>query len=117
VIRSQISEADASRSLTKHRKIASSFRDSQLYDIFQLSSSLLRTALDNKVAVLIRAVDLVGGFLAGRSLYLATTVPIQHPLKVGWSRELEKRKRKREKGTNEEKARFKIKEKYNETRK
>jgi hypothetical protein len=117
VIRSQISEADASRSLTKHRKIASSFRDSQLYDIFQLSSSLLRTALDNKVAVLIRAVDLVGGFLAGRSLYLATTVPIHHPLKVGWSRELEKRKRKREKGTNGEEARCKIKEKYNETRK
>jgi hypothetical protein len=45
----QISEADASRSLTKHRKIASSFRDTQLYEIFQLSSSLLRTALENKV--------------------------------------------------------------------
>lgn len=44
----QISEADASRSLTKHRKIASSFRDTQLYEIFQLSSSLLRTALENK---------------------------------------------------------------------
>ena len=39
----QISEADASRSLTKHRKIASSFRDSQLFEIFQLSSTLLRT--------------------------------------------------------------------------
>jgi len=44
----QISEADASRSLTKHRKIASSFRDTQLFEIFQLSSTLLRTALDNK---------------------------------------------------------------------
>merc|ERR550534_2736905 len=44
----QISEADASRSLTKHRKIASSFRDSQLFEIFQLSSTLLRTALENK---------------------------------------------------------------------
>ena len=39
----QISEADASRSLTKHRKIASSFRDTQLFEIFQLSSTLLRT--------------------------------------------------------------------------
>ena len=44
----QISEADASRSLTKHRKIASSFRDTQLFEIFQLSSTLLRTALENK---------------------------------------------------------------------
>ena len=33
----QISEADANRSLTKHRKIASSFRDTQLFEIFQLS--------------------------------------------------------------------------------
>ena len=39
----QISEADASRSLTKHRKIASSFRDTQLFEIFQLSSTLLKT--------------------------------------------------------------------------
>ena len=30
----QISEADANRSLTKHRKIASSFRDSQLFEVF-----------------------------------------------------------------------------------
>ena len=29
----QISEADANRSLTKHRKIASSFRDSQLFEV------------------------------------------------------------------------------------
>lgn len=43
----QISESDANKSLTKHRKIASSFRDSQLYDIFQLSCTLLRTALEN----------------------------------------------------------------------
>jgi exportin-7 len=38
----QISEADANRSLTKHRKIASSFRDSQLFEVFQLSCTLLR---------------------------------------------------------------------------
>nr|XP_053642683.1 exportin-7-like [Cherax quadricarinatus] len=43
----QISESDANKSLTKHRKIASSFRDTQLYDIFQLSCTLLRTALEN----------------------------------------------------------------------
>ena len=41
-------EADASRSLTEHRKIGSSFRDKQLFQIFQLSSTLLRTALENK---------------------------------------------------------------------
>ncbi len=44
----QISEADASRSLTKHRKIASSFRDTQLFAIFQLACQLLRTAYENR---------------------------------------------------------------------
>ena len=44
----QLSESDANRSLTKHRKIASSFRDSQLFEVFQLSSNLLRTAYDNR---------------------------------------------------------------------
>lgn len=44
----QISEADANRSLTKHRKIASSFRDTQLFEIFQLSCNLLRTAYDQR---------------------------------------------------------------------
>lgn len=43
----QISEADANRSLTKHRKIATSFRDLQLYEIFELSCSLLTTAREN----------------------------------------------------------------------
>uniref|UniRef100_T1H8L6 Importin N-terminal domain-containing protein n=1 Tax=Rhodnius prolixus TaxID=13249 RepID=T1H8L6_RHOPR len=43
----QISEADANRSLTKHRKIASSFRDIQLFEIFRLSCSLLGTASEN----------------------------------------------------------------------
>jgi exportin-7 len=43
----QISEADANRSLTKHRKIASSFRDTQLFEIFRLSCSLLGTASEN----------------------------------------------------------------------
>jgi len=32
----QISDIEANRSLTKHRKIASSFRDSQLFEIFRL---------------------------------------------------------------------------------
>ncbi|XP_026679355.1 exportin-7-B [Diaphorina citri] len=43
----QISEADAARSLTKHRKIASSYRDIQLFDIFRLSCSLLSNAQEN----------------------------------------------------------------------
>ncbi|XP_076102861.1 exportin-7-like [Mytilus galloprovincialis] len=43
----QLSEAEASRSINKHRKIASSFRDTQLFEIFQLSCSLLRTAVGN----------------------------------------------------------------------
>lgn len=43
----QISEADANRSLTKHRKIASSFRDTQLFEIFRISCTLLTTASEN----------------------------------------------------------------------
>lgn len=44
----QVSEADANRSLTKHRKIASSFRDQQLFEIFRLCCTLLKSALDNR---------------------------------------------------------------------
>lgn len=44
----QVSEADANRSLTKHRKIASSFRDQQLFEIFRLCCTLLKTALENR---------------------------------------------------------------------
>ncbi|XP_063632313.1 exportin-7-B [Cydia splendana] len=40
----QVSEADANRSLAKHRKIASSFRDTQLFEMFRLSCSLLSGA-------------------------------------------------------------------------
>lgn len=40
-------QSEASRSLTKHRKIASSFRDTQLFEIFQLACSLLRSAAGN----------------------------------------------------------------------
>ncbi|XP_072943133.1 exportin-7-B [Epargyreus clarus] len=40
----QVSEADANRSLAKHRKIASSFRDTQLFEMFRLSCSLLSAA-------------------------------------------------------------------------
>ena len=43
----QISESDANKSLTKHRKIAISFRDLELFDIFQLACQLLKNALDN----------------------------------------------------------------------
>ena len=37
-------QAEASRSLSRHRKIASSFRDTQLFEIFQLGCGLLRKA-------------------------------------------------------------------------
>lgn len=37
---------EASRSITKQRKIASSFRDTHLYEIFQISHDLLRQALE-----------------------------------------------------------------------
>ncbi|OQR66766.1 exportin-7-like, partial [Tropilaelaps mercedesae] len=40
-----ISEAEAHRSLTKQRKIASSFRDNQLFDIFRMACELLEKGL------------------------------------------------------------------------
>uniref|UniRef100_A0A5S6M643 Insulin-induced gene 1 protein n=1 Tax=Xenopus tropicalis TaxID=8364 RepID=A0A5S6M643_XENTR len=40
----EINQADATHPLTKHRKIASSFRDSALFDIFTLSCNLLKQA-------------------------------------------------------------------------
>lgn len=43
----QVSDADATRSITKHRKIASHFRDTQLFEIFRLSYTLLSTAREN----------------------------------------------------------------------
>ncbi|XP_016363689.1 exportin-7-like [Sinocyclocheilus rhinocerous] len=40
----QVIQADSTHPLTKHRKIASSFRDSSLFDIFTLSCNLLKQA-------------------------------------------------------------------------
>lgn len=40
-------QAEANKSLTKQRKTAISFRDSELFEIFQLSCDLLRRALEN----------------------------------------------------------------------
>uniref|UniRef100_A0A8P0SUW7 Exportin 7 n=1 Tax=Canis lupus familiaris TaxID=9615 RepID=A0A8P0SUW7_CANLF len=40
----EINQADTTHPLTKHRKIASSFRDSSLFDIFTLSCNLLKQA-------------------------------------------------------------------------
>lgn len=42
-----IADVDVNLSFTKHRKIATSFRDTQLYDIFILACSLLGRARDN----------------------------------------------------------------------
>lgn len=43
----QIPEVDVNLTFTKHRKIACSFRDTQLYDIFLLACNLLSSARDN----------------------------------------------------------------------
>jgi len=42
-----LTDPDAIRSLNRHRKTAASFRDTCLYEVFQLSCTLLRTALEN----------------------------------------------------------------------
>lgn len=47
----QISEADANRALTRHRKIASSFRDTQLFEIFRLSCNLLGNASEKRTSL------------------------------------------------------------------
>ncbi|XP_035214476.1 exportin-7-like isoform X1 [Stegodyphus dumicola] len=43
----QITEAEANKSLTKQRKAATSFRDTELYDIFRLACDYLRGALES----------------------------------------------------------------------
>ncbi|GBP42745.1 Exportin-7-B [Eumeta japonica] len=57
----QVSEADANRSLAKHRKIASSFRDTQLFEMFRLSCSLLGAARGKALGL---ADDLEKGLVA-----------------------------------------------------
>jgi len=39
-------QAEINRSYTKHRKIASSFRDTQLFEIFELGINLLKKAYE-----------------------------------------------------------------------
>ena len=39
-------QAETAWAISKHRKITSSFRDTQLFDIFQLSCDMLRKALE-----------------------------------------------------------------------
>ena len=38
----EMNQSESMRSLAKHRKVASSFRDESLFDIFTLSCTLLR---------------------------------------------------------------------------
>lgn len=47
----QFLKSEVNRSLTKHRKISSSFRDTQLLEIFSLSCSLLKDANRNITAI------------------------------------------------------------------
>lgn len=47
VAMNQMAELDAGLTFTKHRETACSFRDTQLFEIFVLSCSLLSTARDN----------------------------------------------------------------------
>ena len=46
-ISTKITKIEMNRSLTKHRKISSSFRDTQLLEIFTLSCNLLKEANNN----------------------------------------------------------------------
>lgn len=49
-------QADTTHPLTKHRKIASSFRDSSLFDIFTLSCNLLKQVRKPSLVISLGAV-------------------------------------------------------------
>lgn len=43
-----VADAESHRAVLKHRKVASSFRDTQLFEIFRMSCQMLRSANDNR---------------------------------------------------------------------
>ena len=53
----QMDEIEMNRSITKHRKISSSFRDTQLLEIFTLSCNLLNQANQNIKALFSSTAD------------------------------------------------------------
>lgn len=43
-----VADVESHRAVLKHRKVASSFRDTQLFEIFRMSCQMLRSANDNR---------------------------------------------------------------------
>lgn len=43
-----VADVESHRAVLKHRKVASSFRDTQLFEIFRMSCQMLRGANDNR---------------------------------------------------------------------
>jgi len=60
-------QAEINRSYTKHRKIASSFRDTQLFEIFELGINLLKKAHE-----MIKTVDYSDADQVSHVVYLLT---------------------------------------------
>uniref|UniRef100_A0A914V6U4 Importin N-terminal domain-containing protein n=2 Tax=Plectus sambesii TaxID=2011161 RepID=A0A914V6U4_9BILA len=59
----EMNSSNAMSSITKHRKVAASFRDVQLFDIFQLTVSMLQTAYDSIKSVDDAQLNLINGLL------------------------------------------------------
>lgn len=43
-----VADVESHRAVLKHRKVASSFRDTQLFEIFRMSCQMLRSANNNR---------------------------------------------------------------------
>lgn len=43
-----VADIESHRAVLKHRKVASSFRDTQLFEIFRMACQMLRSANDNR---------------------------------------------------------------------
>lgn len=43
-----VADVESHRAVLKHRKVASSFRDTQLFEIFRMSCEMLRSANNNR---------------------------------------------------------------------
>jgi len=63
-------QAEINRSYTKHRKIASSFRDTQLFEIFELGINLLKKAYEMIKTVDYSDADQVHNIIVNLSIFL-----------------------------------------------
>lgn len=103
-------QADTTHPLTKHRKIASSFRDSSLFDIFTLSCNLLKQVRKLSLSPLVGAawwggrlwVEVTHNKTLGMSLGMSTLVLKANVLKLLFRKTLRIILKKKKQHTNME---------------